>query len=142
MNTKKWESIISASPSNFSLTRRGRFLRWKTLGNVSGQQQGGRGSYYAAAWVFQCVHEIRARLCWRENRVEGGEKKKKGNDDVEEESTEVCSLPGQTAVWPDSTKGFPIMMTRWASVSKNESLARCITVRNATVFQKKKKKKK
>lgn len=75
MNTKKWESIISASSSNFSLTRRGRFLRWKTLGNVSGQQQGGRGSYYAAAWVFQCVHEIRARLCWRENRVEGGEKK-------------------------------------------------------------------
>lgn len=27
------------------------------------------------------------------------------------------------------------MMTRWASVSKNESLARCITVRNATVFR-------
>lgn len=94
MNTKKWESIISASPSNFSLTRRGRFLRWKTLGNVSGQQQGGRGSYYAAAWVFQCVHVfVGERTVLREEK-----KKKEGNDDVEEESTEVCSLPGQTAV--------------------------------------------
>lgn len=34
------------------------------------------------------------------------------------------------------------MMTRWASVSKNESLARCITARNATVFRFKKEKKK
>ena len=69
-----------------------------------------RGSYYAAAWVFQCVHEIRARLCWRENRVEGeGKKKKKkrkkrkkkeeeeGNDGGREHR-EVRSLPGQTAV--------------------------------------------
>lgn len=57
-----------------------------------------RGSYYAAAWVFQCVHEIRARLCWRENRVEGGEKeknekkeKKKKKETTEEESTERCA---------------------------------------------------
>lgn len=102
MNTKKWESIISASPSNFSLTRRGRFLRWKTLGNVSGQQQGGRGSYYAAAWVFQCVHEIRARLCWRENRVEGGEKKNEKKKKRRKRRRGGREHRGVLLAWPDS----------------------------------------